>query len=724
MGNQVSKKPGPKDLRSSPEQNGYPYPHHESTNKVSNLSSKPTNNRHSVPIMARPTKDPSHNPSVGASTGRQSLDSKDKEKAFNPASLLTTAPHSTTTSSPEASPSVLGALSRLNMHAQESSERLKALAMNGLPNTSTDIIQPPPPAHTQDTHRQSHLQPPQPRQQQQQQQNQNQQPKQQDKRSNAGFSTSELCQNGLGAPPLDMRSPLSTSSSSPGSRNGGPTSTDHYNHIKNIMSGSGALSPPNNASTTSVNGPDTRQQPRHQDDDSSNESNTLTEEEQVQRDTSTSSAEEDHDLQKEGHEHDPSEAEEPHPPPEPSIPFAVTTPGSPILVRRPSLPPLTIPGSMATSRSPPLSPTATKSLELSPTSRLPFLGSMGGGDKGKAMDMDDIISRLLDAGYSGKIAKNICLRNHEILSICQQAREIFLSQPALIELNAPVKIVGDIHGQYTDLLRMFEMCGFPPSANFLFMGDYVDRGKMSLETILLLFCYKIKYPENFFLLRGNHECANVTKVYGFYDECKRRASIKMWKAFVDVFNCLPLAAIVANKIFCVHGGLSPSLGTMDDIRALRRPTDVPDYGLLNDLLWSDPSDTAVDWEDNERGVSYCFGRSIIQKFLNKHDFDLVCRAHMVVEDGYEFFNDRTLVTVFSAPNYCGEFDNFGAVMSVSEELLCSFELLKPIDQETARLQMQILASTNGGWRVNKQRLSIPDSNSLYGSIAQQNALNT
>ncbi|KAF9580273.1 Serine/threonine-protein phosphatase [Lunasporangiospora selenospora] len=332
------------------------------------------------------------------------------------------------------------------------------------------------------------------------------------------------------------------------------------------------------------------------------------------------------------------------------------------------------------------------------------------------MDIDNIISRLLDEGYSGKVSKNICLRNNEILYICQTAREIFLSQPALVELNPPVKIVGDIHGQYTDLLRLFEMCGFPPAANFLFLGDYVDRGKMSLETILLLFCYKIKYPENFFLLRGNHECANVTKVYGFYDECKRRASIKMWKAFVDVFNTLPLASIVANKIFCVHGGLSPSLNTMDDIRALRRPTDVPDYGLLNDLLWSDPSDTTYDWEDNERGVSYCFGRSVIQQFLNKHDFDLVCRAHMVVEDGYEFFNDRTLVTVFSAPNYCGEFDNFGAVMSVSEDLLCSFELLKPIDPATARAQMQSLAASSGGWRVNKQRLSnIPDSNLVNGN---------
>jgi hypothetical protein len=114
--------------------------------------------------------------------------------------------------------------------------------------------------------------------------------------------------------------------------------------------------------------------------------------------------------------------------------------------------------------------------------------------------------------------------------------------------------------------------------------------------------------------------------------------------------------------------------SMDEIRNIQRPTDVPDYGLLNDLLWSDPSETAIDWEDNERGVSYCFGKKIINEFLAKFDLDLVCRAHMVVEDGYEFFNERTLVTVFSAPNYCGEFDNFGAIMSVSEELLCSFEV--------------------------------------------------
>lgn len=270
----------------------------------------------------------------------------------------------------------------------------------------------------------------------------------------------------------------------------------------------------------------------------------------------------------------------------------------------------------------------------------------------KTLDLDEMINRLLDAAYSAKVTKAVCLKNAEIIAICTAVREVFLSQPALIELSSPVKIVGDIHGQYTDLIRMFEMCNFPPNANFLFLGDYVDRGKQSLETILLLFCYKLKFPENFFMLRGNHECANVTRVYGFYDECKRRCNVKIWKTFIDSFNCLPIAAIVAGKIFCVHGGLSPSLTHMDDIRQIARPTDVPDYGLLNDLLWSDPADMEADWEANERGVSYCFGKKIIMEFLQRHDFDLVCRAHMVVEDGYEFFNDRILVTVFSAPNVC------------------------------------------------------------------------
>lgn len=324
----------------------------------------------------------------------------------------------------------------------------------------------------------------------------------------------------------------------------------------------------------------------------------------------------------------------------------------------------------------------------SPKGSPSFLTQNSSVPPANSIDIEELIQRLLDAGYSGKRTKNLCLKNSEIVLICTKAREIFLSQPTLLELSPPVKIVGDVHGQYGDLIRMFTKCGFPPAANYLFLGDYVDRGKQSLETILLLLCYKIKYPENFFLLRGNHECANVTRVYGFYDECKRRCNIKTWKLFIDTFNTLPLAAIVAGKIFCVHGGLSPTLNSMDEIRNVNRPTDVPDFGLINDLLWSDPSDAPNEWEDNERGVSYCFNKTAINKFLSRFGFDLVCRAHMVVEDGYEFFNDRSLVTVFSAPNYCGEFDNWGAVMSVSEELLCSFELLDPLDSMALKQVMK------------------------------------
>jgi len=273
--------------------------------------------------------------------------------------------------------------------------------------------------------------------------------------------------------------------------------------------------------------------------------------------------------------------------------------------------------------------------------------------------------------------KEVKLQEEDIRSLCFKARAILTNQPILLELEAPIKIVGDIHGQYYDLLRLFEYGGFPPEANYLFLGDYVDRGKQSLETICLLLAYKIKFSENFFILRGNHECASINRIYGFYDECKRRYSIKLWKTFTDCFNCLPVAALIDEKIFCMHGGLSPELKSFEQIRRFLRPTDVPDTGLLCDLLWSDPEQKITGWGENDRGVSYTFGADVVTKFLARHDLDLICRAHQVVEDGYEFFAKRQLVTLFSAPNYCGEFDNAGAMMSVDETLMCSFQVLKP-----------------------------------------------
>uniref|UniRef100_A0A2K5CPR8 Serine/threonine-protein phosphatase n=1 Tax=Aotus nancymaae TaxID=37293 RepID=A0A2K5CPR8_AOTNA len=227
-----------------------------------------------------------------------------------------------------------------------------------------------------------------------------------------------------------------------------------------------------------------------------------------------------------------------------------------------------------------------------------------------------------------KPGKNVQLQENEIRGL----------QPILLELEAPLTICGDIHG------------GFLPESNYLFLGDYVDRGKQLLETICLLLAYKIKYPENFFLLRGNHECASINRICGFYDECKRRYNIKLWKTFTDCFNCLPIPAIVDEKIFCCHGGLSPDLQSMEQIRQII-------------------------------GVSFTFGAEVVAKFLHKHDLDLICRAHPVVEDGYEFFAKRQLVTLFSAPNYYGEFDSADAMMSVDETLMCSFQILKPAEKK-------------------------------------------
>lgn len=292
-------------------------------------------------------------------------------------------------------------------------------------------------------------------------------------------------------------------------------------------------------------------------------------------------------------------------------------------------------------------------------------------------DVSAMITKLLDV-RGGKPGKLVQLAEPDIKALCGKCREVFLSQPALLELEAPLKICGDIHGQYHDLLRLFEYGGFPPESNYLFLGDYVDRGKQSLETISLLFCYKLRYPENFFMLRGNHECASITRIYGFYDECKRRYNIKLWKTFCDAFNCFPTASVVDEKIFCMHGGLSPEINSMDQIKRIVRPTDVPDTGLLCDLLWSDPEKDVSGWAENDRGVSFIFGADVVHSFLRKQDMDLICRAHQVVEDGYEFFAKRQLITLFSAPNYCGEFDNAGAMMTVDETLMCSFKVLKPV----------------------------------------------
>ncbi|KAL5720751.1 protein-serine/threonine phosphatase [Ranunculus cassubicifolius] len=242
------------------------------------------------------------------------------------------------------------------------------------------------------------------------------------------------------------------------------------------------------------------------------------------------------------------------------------------------------------------------------------------------------------------------------------SREMFITQPTLLELEAPICI--------------FTTGGFPLQRNCLFLGNYVDYGKQSLETICLLLAYKIKYPENFFPLRGIHECGPINLLRGFYTDIR--------KQFIDCFNWLQVAALIDDKIFCLHGGLSPALSNLDPIRDLKRPNDVADAGLLCDLLWEDPDRENNGWGKNKRGVSYTFGGDMVAEFILKHDIHLICRSNQIAEDGCDSFAHQQFVAIYSARhiNQCyGQYDNCGAVMNMDDSLQCEFEILKAVTDE-------------------------------------------
>ena len=209
-------------------------------------------------------------------------------------------------------------------------------------------------------------------------------------------------------------------------------------------------------------------------------------------------------------------------------------------------------------------------------------------------------------------------------------------------------------------------------------SDYVDRGSNSIEILCLLFALKIRYPNQVYLLRGNHESISMNQLYGFCDEIQRRFNPALYYNFLDVFSVMPIAALVGSRILCMHGGLSPDIKSLDDIANIPRPYEIPDEGLICDLLWADPKrNQNQKWEPNERGVSYTFSEEVVEDFLKKFDLDLICRAHQVQDEGYSFFANGGLITLFSAPNYVGEMDNGGAFLTVNEELECTVKLIHP-----------------------------------------------
>jgi len=252
--------------------------------------------------------------------------------------------------------------------------------------------------------------------------------------------------------------------------------------------------------------------------------------------------------------------------------------------------------------------------------------------------------------------------------LCEVARDILAEEPNIAKVSCPVTIVGDIHGQFADLLAIFDKIGQAPDTSYLFLGDYVDRGNFSLETIQLLLALKIRYPTRVTLMRGNHESRQLTQVYGFYDEVMLKyGNANVWNYFMDVFDYLPIGALVDNKIYCTHGGLSPVLDTLDDIRALDRVQEIPHDGPVCDLMWSDPVET-LGWASSVRGAGHLFGPDVTDKFNYENGLHIICRAHQLVMPGYEWTHDSMVVTLFSAPKYCGRNENKGAVMSINEQL--------------------------------------------------------
>ncbi|RKP08863.1 Metallo-dependent phosphatase-like protein [Thamnocephalis sphaerospora] len=257
----------------------------------------------------------------------------------------------------------------------------------------------------------------------------------------------------------------------------------------------------------------------------------------------------------------------------------------------------------------------------------------------------------------------------DIKKLCEKVKELLMEESNVQPVRSPVTVCGDIHGQFYDLLELFRVGGDVPDTNYIFMGDFVDRGYYSLETFTMLMVLKARYPDKITLLRGNHESRQITQVYGFYDECQTKyGNANVWKYCCQVFDYLTLAAIVDGRILCVHGGLSPDIRTLDQIRTIHRCQEIPHEGSFCDLMWSDPEEIEA-WAVSPRGAGWLFGAKVTNEFNQVNDLTLIARAHQLVQEGYKFmFPDENLVTVWSAPNYCYRCGNVASIMQIDETL--------------------------------------------------------
>lgn len=287
------------------------------------------------------------------------------------------------------------------------------------------------------------------------------------------------------------------------------------------------------------------------------------------------------------------------------------------------------------------------------------------------MELDDCLELL----YKGKLLPEVTIK-----ALCFKLKEMLVKESNVIHIQTPVTVVGDMHGQFHDMLEMFQIGGPVPDTNYLFLGDYVDRGLNSVETIMLLIALKLRYPNRIHLLRGNHESRQITQSYGFYTEClnKYGGDSKVWQYLTDVFDYLVLCCIIDNEIFCVHGGLSPNVQTIDQIRIIDRFREIPHDGAMADLVWSDPQENNSNSENPEelfmesiehfqvspRGAGYTFGKSVVEKFLQVNSMERIYRAHQLCNEGYQVYFDGLVTTVWSAPNYCYRCGNKASILEL------------------------------------------------------------
>lgn len=300
----------------------------------------------------------------------------------------------------------------------------------------------------------------------------------------------------------------------------------------------------------------------------------------------------------------------------------------------------------------------------------------------KAKQLDCWADKLLAEGDTTGDSAFI-LPEKELKRLCFASRQALLKQPSLVEITttSDVVVVGDLHGQYNDLQRMFKQLGRPGSDSkvWVFLGDYIDRGPMGLEIVATLLALKLRHPGSIHLLRGNHECSEITVLFGFCGECQRRSTLEVWEAVMQVFDALPLAALLNGAVFLCHGGISPHLTRPQDVNSIQRPLDVNPNGegLLSDLLWADPSAHVQGWNPNPRGVSYIFGLDVARQWLRSQGLKAIVRAHMVQQAGFEVLGNNEVMTVFSASDY-RETGNTGAVLRIAPSLDFEFVTFPPL----------------------------------------------